>query len=48
MNKTTENSRIEARDDDVIVLGNISIETKGADGVGEPIGRLMLPGIAED
>ncbi|MDR7191803.1 benenodin family lasso peptide [Luteimonas terrae] len=45
--KTNDNIPAEARDE-VIELGKVSVETHGAEGVGEPIGRLMLPGISEE
>ncbi len=36
-------------DDDIDVLGIASVETMGpADGTSEPLGRIVLPGIAEE
>lgn len=47
MNTNNDNIRSDLPED-LIVLGDISIETQGDPGVGEPIGRLTPPGIAED
>ncbi|QDW67577.1 benenodin family lasso peptide [Luteimonas granuli] len=48
MQTVNDNMRIDNRDDQVVILGAVSVETKGLAGDGEPYGAIVLPGIAED
>lgn len=48
MNDLNNNVRPDDREGDVIVLGTISVETRGLAGEGEPYGAIVLPGISED
>lgn len=48
MEKINDNMWHNDRDDEIVVLGKASVETMGRAGSGEPIGALVLPGIAED
>lgn len=49
MEKNTDRVHIDDRGGDVIVLGAVSVETKGGGGAtNEPYGRLIVPGIVEE
>jgi hypothetical protein len=50
MDKHNENARADAPQQDVIVLGVASVETRGAEGSNEPggVGGIMIPGISEE
>lgn len=48
MEKVNDNVRTNDREEGIVVLGKASVETLGRAGSGEPIGALVLPGIAED
>lgn len=45
---TNESTISQAQNDDIIVLGVASIETKGPPGAGEPIGLAVGLGISEE
>lgn len=50
MDKHNENARADAPQQDVIVLGVASVETKGPQGGNEPggVGGILMPGISEE
>lgn len=48
MDNSNDNVRFEERDQDLVVLGAVSVETRGLPGAGEIVGRPFVPGMAED
>lgn len=48
MDKRNDNARSDSRKDEIEVFGAVSVETKGPAGTGEPLGKSILPGIAQE